>query len=288
MEGHKANQCSPTTSDPNSFAGRTASRRNNVPTSIDPNWTPSWQPACCTNDEKPNAIEKIKNAKSKKQAPFSPSTEKLPFFNKHPDNGCFSNFHQPGSPILIDGEKYICVEQYLMATKAKMTGNDEQREAIMKEENSVDIKRRGDRIHWPSGREHWENAACDLLWIGNKAKYEQDSSLRARLFNTYGCRLVETDTGVTIWNAGISYTDNAKLQNEDTWNGLNWFGDLLTLLRQHLMMDVRFQNEASKIMNSALQLDIESRVRSNSFGSSKRKSVEDLSGLTTKHGKPND
>jgi ribA/ribD-fused uncharacterized protein len=287
MEGHKANQCNPTTSDPNSFAGKAASNGNKRPIFLDPNWTPSWKPLCCSNDETPNAAEKIKNCKSKHQAPFSSNTEKIPFFSKHPKNGCFSNFHQPEAPISIENENYICVEQFLMATKAKMTGNSEQREAIMNEKTSIDIKRRGDRILWPAGRENWENLACDLLWIANKAKYEQNPTLRAQLFNTYGCRLVETDTGVSVWNAGISYTEKEKLQNEESWRGLNWFGDLLTLLRQHLMMDSNYRNEASKIMNCAKNLDLESRLRSNSTGSNKRRSMEDLSGLAAKQGKTN-
>jgi ribA/ribD-fused uncharacterized protein len=232
-------------------------------------------------------VERIKTAKLKQQAPFSAQSEKIPFFSKHRENGCFSNFHQPESPINIDNEEFICVEQYLMATKAKMTGNMEQRENIMNEKNSIDIKRRGDRIQWPAGRENWENIACDLLWNANRAKYEQNTSLRTHLFNTYSCRLVETDTGVSVWNAGISCTEVERLQNEEHWKGLNWFGDLLTILRQDLMKDPRYQKEAAKIMNNDIFNKIDPRLRSNS-GSIKRKPSGDLSNSTNKQGKPNE
>jgi ribA/ribD-fused uncharacterized protein len=150
-------------------------------------------------------------------------TEKFTLFYSGP----FSQWHR--SPFTIGKDEYNCAEQFMMAEKAKLFGDDNAWNAIM----STNDPRRQKAI----GRSVigfdpvvWEKNAKLIVYRGSYAKFMQNKDLRHHLLCTIGSTIVEASPTDTIWGIGLS-GDNPDCHDRTKWKGTNWLGEVLTLLR---------------------------------------------------------
>jgi len=154
---------------------------------------------------------------------------KYTFFyrTRHP----FSNWH-PAKFIDDEGTQYNCSEQYMMAEKAKLFGDETVREMILHSKDPKEQKELGRKV---SGFDSvkWESQAKDIVYKGCYHKFTQNPKLMATLMETRGTLLVEASPYDRVWGIGIGEDDPARLDPKK-WKGKNWLGEVLTKLRDEL------------------------------------------------------
>jgi len=158
---------------------------------------------------------------------FNVNTEKFTFFW----NGPFSQWEP--CEFEIDGITYNCAEQYMMAEKARLFGDEDTLSRIMEAEHPREQKKLG-RLVKGFNSDRWNARAREVVYEGNYAKFTQNPELLEKLLATKGTTLVEASPYDCIWGIGLRETDkNAK--DRSKWRGTNWLGETLTGLREDLI-----------------------------------------------------
>lgn len=164
-------------------------------------------------------------------------TEKFIFFyGGTTGNGVFSQWYQP-SFFTVDDVEYNCAEQFMMAEKARLFGDEETLKKIMLKTHPKDQKALGKSVT-PFNATEWNAVARDRVYEGNYAKFTQDSRLKERLLITHGTTLVEASPYDTIWGIGRT-ADDPLAWSRETWRGTNWLGEVLTKLCNDLVSGVK-------------------------------------------------
>lgn len=145
--------------------------------------------------------------------------------------GVFSQWYP--SPMVVDGVTYSCAEQYMMAQKARLFGDDAALKAIMSTDDPAQQKRLGKLVRGFDVRT-WEAVARDVVMRASLAKFSSDPRLRAKLLLTEGTVLVEASPTDVIWGVGLA-EDDPRVHNRDRWRGRNWLGQVLTELREQML-----------------------------------------------------
>lgn len=154
-------------------------------------------------------------------------------------NGPFSQWEPAW--FEIDDIEYNCAEQYMMAEKARLFDDFETLEMIMETDSPATQKALGRQVSGFS-KAAWEDDdetengqpyCWNVVWRGNMAKFGQNSHLREVLLATEGTTLVEASPEDTIWGIGLAEGDPGCYSRQ-TWRGLNWLGEVLTNVREHL------------------------------------------------------
>lgn len=152
--------------------------------------------------------------------------------------GVFSQWY--AADMEIDGIYYNCCEQYMMAEKARLFG-DKQAEKEIMETSSPRVQKDIGRLVrdfdidvWEEIEENAQPRCWNIVYKGNLAKFTQNPGLKAELFSTKGKTLVEASPYDTVWGIGRGEED-PLCHDRDYWNGTNWLGEVLTVLRDNLM-----------------------------------------------------
>lgn len=156
--------------------------------------------------------------------------EKYTFFYKmrHP----FSNWHQCTFED-SRGTTYSCSEQYMMAEKARLFGDEATRLEILATGNPSKQKELGRKVrHFDS--KIWNENAKKIVYEGCKLKFTQNHRLLKSLLDTEGTLIVEASPYDRIWGIGLA-EDDPDIHDPLNWNGLNWLGEVLTQLRDDLL-----------------------------------------------------
>ncbi|URA06990.1 GTP cyclohydrolase II [Xanthomonas phage Elanor] len=149
-----------------------------------------------------------------------------PFFG-----GVFSQWYP--SPMVIDGVSYGCAEQYMMAQKARVFGDEQALEAIMATSNPAEQKAIGRQVKG-FDRRQWDSVSRDVVMRASLAKFTSDPKLRAQLLLTEGTTLVEASPTDVIWGVGL-YENDPRVHDPSQWKGTNWLGQVLNDLRASLL-----------------------------------------------------
>ena len=143
---------------------------------------------------------------------------------------CFSQWY--ASPFVIEGISYSTAEHYMMAEKARLFGDEENREKIITTGNPGEAKKLGRRVK--GFEEHlWVKHCFDIVIAGNLAKFSQNPELKGFLLNTGNRVLVEASPKDRIWGIGLA-ADNPDVENPNLWQGLNLLGFALMVVRDQL------------------------------------------------------
>lgn len=134
--------------------------------------------------------------------------------------------------FIVDGTKFNCAEQYMMAGKAALFGDMEILKRIMASDVPSTQKRLGKAVRW-FNKAKWDATAKDVVYKGNYAKFTQNPELLAQLMGTKGTTLAEASPFDKIWGIGVSEFDPRCLKRS-TWLGTNWLGEVLTKVRDDL------------------------------------------------------
>ena len=142
----------------------------------------------------------------------------------------FSQWHP--CRFVVDGHAFGCAEQYMMHGKARLFGDAEIAAKILEADHPRTHKALGRKVRgfddaiWKCEREA-------IVRAGNRAKFTQNTELRAQLLATRGTTLVEASPTDRVWGIGLAASD-ARARDATAWRGQNLLGKILTALRDEL------------------------------------------------------
>jgi len=136
------------------------------------------------------------------------------------------------SPFNVDGTDYVCAEQYMMAEKARLFGDEAIRAQILASGSPREHKALGRRVQNFSPS-IWERERVEIVVRGNLAKFSQDPALLEALLATGDRRMVEASPLDRIWGVGLR-ADDPRIHDPATWRGLNLLGVALERARAQL------------------------------------------------------
>jgi hypothetical protein len=130
----------------------------------------------------------------------------------------------------VDGTTYDCAEQYMMAEKARIFGDEEIRKKIMNTKNDPHKCKHLGRKVKGFDKYKWSQVARDVVFKGNYAKFSQNHELKEYLLSTDNQLLVEASPYDKIWGIGLDSV-NAEKTAPINWPGSNWLGQVLMKVR---------------------------------------------------------
>lgn len=157
--------------------------------------------------------------------------EKFTFFWR--TESPFSQWHP--ARFILNGITFNCVEQYMMYAKAKLFGDEEMAKLILRAKSPIEQKKLGRQVK-SFDRAKWESHCKQIVYDGNHAKFTQNEDLLQILLQTAGTTLVEASPVDSIWGVGLA-EDDPRIQDRKTWRGKNWLGEVLTRVREDLLIE---------------------------------------------------
>jgi ribA/ribD-fused uncharacterized protein len=136
------------------------------------------------------------------------------------------------SPFAVDGKLYQTAEHWMMANKAKLFGDDEIFEKILRVEKPGEVKDLGRRIKG-FDEAKWNAHKVEIVRQGNIHKFSQNVQLKTFLINTGDRIIVEASPTDIIWGIGLTQ-DAPEVENPYTWRGENLLGFAIMEARDFL------------------------------------------------------
>lgn len=147
------------------------------------------------------------------------------------NQSCFSQWWM--CSFEVEGIVYSCTEQYMMAEKARLFGDADMREAIMKSSHPKEMKAFGRAVrHFD--QQVWSEQCYDIVKRGNLAKFSQNPELWEFMKTTKNRILVEASPRDRVWGIGMGKS-NPDAENPMKWRGKNLLGFALTEVRDCLL-----------------------------------------------------
>jgi hypothetical protein len=143
-------------------------------------------------------------------------------------NAVFSQFYP--AKFEIGGQTYHWAEQWMMASKARLFGDDAALAAILAAKAPEECKKLGRQVR-NFDASAWDAAAFDFVTRGNLEKFGQSASLKAYLLDTGDEVIVEAAPRDAIWGVGVGREKGADPKQ---WRGLNLLG--FALMRARAML----------------------------------------------------
>lgn len=145
-------------------------------------------------------------------------------------NGVFSQWHP--TPFIVDGEGFQTAEQWMMFAKARLFADEERAASILATPDPATQKRLGQQVQ-NFDQATWDASKINIVYDGNRAKFEQNEGARRQLKSTSGTMLVEANPRDWIWGAGLAI-DDPRVNQPQEWRGENLLGRILTKVRSDL------------------------------------------------------
>ena len=127
---------------------------------------------------------------------------------------------------------YCCMEQFMMANKAKLFHDEEIREQILQCSDPKQIMALGRKVRNFDGN-IWNEVKYSIVLNGNYFKFSQNPELRDFLLSTGDSILVEASPYDGIWGIKMGQTDENVL-NPLKWKGENLLGFALMEVRDEI------------------------------------------------------
>lgn len=132
----------------------------------------------------------------------------------------------------VNGVTFHTTEQYMMAEKARLFGDDEVFEEIMTADHPSKYKKLGRKVRGFIP-EIWDAKKYGIVVEGNKAKFSQIPEFKEYLLSTGDAVLAEASPYDKIWGIGLDSRKAEKGGVED-WRGENLLGCALMEVRDWL------------------------------------------------------
>jgi len=169
------------------------------------------------------------------------------FWGHHPradgrlGTSCFSQWWP--SCFEVEGRRYSSAEQFMMAGKARLFGDEQVCQRILNTDEPAQIKKLGRQV---SGfvEEQWQRARFELVVTGNVAKFGQNDALGAYLLGTGDKVLAEASPTDRIWGIGLA-ADDPRAQQPQQWPGENLLGFALMVARAQLRSNAEHGQEST-------------------------------------------
>lgn len=154
----------------------------------------------------------------------------VPEGDGRPGPGCLGQWWP--AAFTAEGVEYRCAEQYMMAEKARLFGDEAMLAAILDTGDPKRMKALGRRVQG-FDQKLWEENCREIVVRGNLAKFGQDPELRAYLLGTGEQVLVEASPLDRIWGIGLG-CNSPDAQDPLKWRGKNLLGFALMEVRDRL------------------------------------------------------
>lgn len=140
---------------------------------------------------------------------------------------CLSQWFQ--CSFIVDGQYYNCAEQYMMAEKARIFGDEEVRQQILAEYSQMAMKKLGRKVR---GYDDliWKAKRFGVVVKGNVAKFSQNEKLLNFLISTGDKILVEASPKDIVWGIGLEESSPDAIR-PCKWQGENLLGFALMEVR---------------------------------------------------------
>ena len=182
-------------------------------------------------------IESLRDVETLCQATYQGWRPKYLFFWGHQPHhdgsfgkACLSQWFDAG--FTLDGVPYPTAEHYMMAEKARLFGDDDALEQILKAPHPHAAKQLGRQVR-AFDEARWKAVRFDIVVTGNTAKFSQHEALRTYLLGTRQRVLVEASPRDRIWGIGLAAEDK-RATDPTQWRGLNLLGFALMQVRDRL------------------------------------------------------
>lgn len=144
--------------------------------------------------------------------------------------GPFSQWYP--STFEISGVTYNCTEQYMMAKKAELFGDEDAYLRIMASADPREQKSIGRSVE-NFDPDQWNAISRDVVFRGNMAKFTQNPELGGYMLSTETQEIVEASPEDVIWGIGLA-EDDPDAYDKTKWKGTNWLGEVLMEVRRVL------------------------------------------------------
>ena len=136
------------------------------------------------------------------------------------------------SDFKVEGELFHCMEQYMMAEKARLFGDREIREQIMCAATPAKMKALGRKVrNFDQGV--WDKCKYTIVLTGNFQKFLQRPDMKDFLLRTGDKILVEASSFDHVWGIGLA-ASQADARTPSAWRGTNFLGFALMEARAEL------------------------------------------------------
>ena len=167
------------------------------------------------------------NASSTPRFPKGSGTDGCLYFYSHRGRGGWlSQFYE--SPFVSDGATFETAEKFMMASKARLMGDEAAVGHIMATTKPEDAKELGRRIA-PWDEALWQAERFGIVSRGTELKFSQNPQLREWLLQTGDTTLVEASPYGKVWGIGLSIAD---AETGAKWRGMNLLGKALGEVRE--------------------------------------------------------
>lgn len=171
-----------------------------------------------------------KNYYKKEKRTILKRSEIVCFWKEMELNGYLSQWYN--SKIIVDGISYLNAEQYMMAQKAKLFGDEKIFNEIMKKDTPREFKKLG-RLIKNFDDDIWNREKINIVLKGNIHKFSQNEKLKKLLLDTGDKILIEASPYDDIWGVKLREIDSSIL-NINAWKGENLLGFILMEVRDYL------------------------------------------------------
>ena len=156
--------------------------------------------------------------------PYVETEHVLTFFK---DDHPFSNWFI--CSFEVEGISYNCLEQFMMAEKAKLFGDKEIWSRILNSKSQKSMKALGRQVK-NFDESTWIKHREAIVKRGLHAKFTQNDSMKQLLLQTGSKIIAEGSPYDKIWGTGKA----VDVTNPRQWNGTNLLGKLLMEVRSEL------------------------------------------------------
>lgn len=132
----------------------------------------------------------------------------------------------------LDGAAYTSTEQWMMAGKARLFGDEGTLAAILATDDPAEVKKLGRAVRG-FDEARWRAVRFKLVTRGNVAKFAQDPALKDFLLGTGDAVLVEASPFDAVWGIGLGATSQGA-DDPLCWEGENLLGFALMRARRAL------------------------------------------------------
>lgn len=132
----------------------------------------------------------------------------------------------------VDGVTYTSAEQYMMAEKARLFGDEKIRAEILRTSDPRKCKALGRKVK-NFDKAVWDKRKENIVSNGNFEKFMQNSALRSFLLSTGDKVLVEASPTDRVWGIGLG-KNNPDALDPKKWRGQNLLGFILMAVRNEM------------------------------------------------------
>lgn len=147
-----------------------------------------------------------------------------------PTRHCLSQWSKSNFQSM--NQTYCCMEQFMMAAKAQLFGDQERHSQILATTDPNAMKRLGRKVR-NFDDSIWDRVKYSIVLNGNYCKFHQVPALRDFLLSTGDRVLVEASPYDKIWGIQLGESDE-RAKHPSAWQGQNLLGFALMEVRDEL------------------------------------------------------